>query len=73
MDYVLSKEERQYILKAAKQIPAINRRGDLDRRYSDCEDFIETSVWSLEMALTEAFLAGKGLLKVDGGYENVQK
>lgn len=59
MDDRLSKKEYKQILKAAKTIPAISERGDLTRKYSDREDFFETSIWSLEAALTEAFIAGK--------------
>ena len=59
MDDRLSKKEYKKILKAAKTIPVISQRGDLTRKYSDREDFFETSVWSLEEALITAFLAGK--------------
>ena len=44
MDDRLSKKEYKQILKAAKTIPAISQRGDLNRKYSDREDFFETSV-----------------------------
>ena len=37
----------------------IEIRGDLERRYSDNEDFVEISVWCLKQVLLDAFEAGK--------------
>ena len=44
---------------AKEIIYAIEKRGGLDTRNNDDEDFIETSVWSLKAALEAAYEAGK--------------
>lgn len=44
---------------AKKHSYAVEERGDLDRRGSDLEDFIELSVWSLKEMLKEAYESGK--------------
>ena len=44
---------------AAKHLIAVQERGDLATHHSDCEDFIEVSVWSLKAALEEAYEAGR--------------
>lgn len=38
---------------------AINYRGDLEKRNTDSQDFIELSVWSLKAMLKEAYEAGQ--------------
>lgn len=43
---------------AKKNSSEIKYRGDLERRYTDSEDFIELSVWSLKQMLIDAFEAG---------------
>ena len=42
-----------------KNIPELENRKDLEARYSDSEDFFETSVWSLKDALIAAYELGK--------------
>lgn len=54
-----SKELQKLVEIAKKNISALERRGDLEARYSDSEDFFETSVWSLKAALIEAYELGK--------------
>lgn len=44
---------------AQRTIPALNGRGDLERRYSDDEDFFETAVWCIKDALLQAYELGK--------------
>lgn len=44
---------------AKKYFYAVRERGDLDERGNDSEDFIETSVWSLQAALEAAYEAGR--------------
>ena len=44
---------------AAKHLIAVQERGDLATHHSDCEDFIEVSVWGLEAALKDAYEAGR--------------
>lgn len=55
----LSDSEYARILEIARSISQVAERGDLKQRYSDREDFIEVSVWTLEEVLKKAFLAGK--------------
>ena len=56
----MSKSEQKLLYKiAAKHNDAIKRRGDLERRWSDSEDFIELSVWSIEEMLKEVYDLGK--------------
>ena len=37
---------------------AVRGRGDLEARYSDSEDFLDISVWSLQDMLEEAYRLG---------------
>lgn len=56
----MSKNEQNLLYKiASKHNDAIKQRGDLERRWSDSEDFIELSVWSIEEMLKEAYELGK--------------
>ena len=53
-------EEEKIVQEIAKQkILAIKRRGDLETRSNDEEDFFEVSVWELKEALLEIYNAGK--------------
>ena len=48
------------LLNIAKEASCeIESRGDLERRYSDSEDFIEVAVWSIEEMLEKAYELGK--------------
>ncbi|MGX7140013.1 DUF6900 domain-containing protein [Facklamia languida] len=48
------------LLEIAKQHSfAVNDRGDLEKRNTDSEDFIELSVWSLKAMLKAAYEAGQ--------------
>ena len=56
----LTKAELQKLVEIAERtIPELEGRGDLKQHRSDEEDFFETSVWSLEAALTAAYELGK--------------
>ncbi len=56
----LTKKEQKALLKIAKEnILAMKERGTFETAYRDDEDFFEVAVWSLEMAMTEAYLLGK--------------
>lgn len=44
---------------ASNNIPELEGRKDLKAHQNDSEDFFETSVWSLEAALIEAYELGK--------------
>ena len=52
---------------AARNIPALEERGDLEARDSDGADFFETAVWSLKNALMEAYALG-----MEKGIEELQ-
>ena len=55
----ISKATERKLLEIAKQNSvAIENRGDLKRRYSDSEDFIEIPVWSIEEMLKAAYELG---------------
>ena len=48
------------IMEIVKQeIPDLADRESLERQWSDSEDFIETSVWSLEAVIKKAYEMGK--------------
>lgn len=56
----MTKKESAKILEIAKKyIYAIEVRGSLEMIQSDSDDFIETSVGSIEAALEAAYQAGK--------------
>lgn len=56
---ITEKELHQLEDIAKKFMYAIEKRGDLEDRDSDEEDFIETSVFSIKAALIEAYELGK--------------
>lgn len=43
---------------AKRNSHAVRGRGNLEARYSDSEDFIDVSVWSLQDMLKEAYRLG---------------
>lgn len=56
----MTKATKKKLLEIAKQASAsIEMRGDLERRWSDSEDFIEVAVWSIEEMLIVAYELGK--------------
>lgn len=56
----MTKKESAKILEIAKKyIYAIEVRGSLEMMQSDSDDFIETSVGSIEAALEAAYSSGK--------------
>ncbi len=60
MATIINKTTEKELLKIAKRYSAeVEARGDLKRRYSDSEDFIDISVWGLEQMLQQAFKLGK--------------
>ena len=60
MATIINKTTEKELLKIAKRYSAeVEARGDLKRRYSDSEDFIDISVWVLEQMLQQAFKLGK--------------
>lgn len=44
---------------AARNIYAVEQRGDLDQRYRDDDDFLDVAVWTLRKMLEEAYELGK--------------
>ena len=56
----VSKKTEDQLLKIAKQyIWAVEKRGDLETRDCDDEEFFEISAWSLKAALTAAYELGR--------------
>lgn len=56
----MKKEELNALLKIAQNsIVNMENRTDLERHYSDDEDFIDVAVWELKAALTAAYELGK--------------
>mgnify|MGYP006916059666 CR=1 FL=1 len=56
----LTQKEQKALLKIAKEnILAMKERGTFEAAYRDDDDFFEVAVWSLEVAMTEAYLLGK--------------
>lgn len=56
----LTQEEQKALLKIAKEnIYDMKDRSSFEAAYRDEDDFLELAVWSLEVALTEAYLLGK--------------
>lgn len=43
---------------AKRNSHVVRGRGDLEARYSDSEDFLDISVWSLQAMLEEAYRLG---------------
>ena len=57
----VTKKQAAALLKIAKEASCtIERRGDLEERGWDGEDFLEVSVKSIEWMLEQAYLLGKG-------------
>lgn len=60
----ISKATEKKLLEIAKANSAeIEIRGDLERRYSDSEDFVEVSVWGIEEMLKAAYELGRAAAK----------
>ena len=56
----MSKNEQQRLYKiASEHSETLKERGDLERHWSDSEDFIEIAVWNLEKMLKKAYELGK--------------
>lgn len=56
----ISKREYAALLEIAKRNSyPIERRGDLQTRSSDEQDFLDMSVWSIEEMLIQAYELGK--------------
>ena len=56
----MKKATEKKLLEIAKKASCvIAERGDLQRRYSDSEDFIEVAVWGIEEMLKAAYELGK--------------
>jgi len=51
--------KKQLLEIAKKATSAIEMRGDLERHYSDGEDFQEIAVWSIEEMLEKAYELGR--------------
>lgn len=57
----VTKKQAAALLKIAKEASyTIERRGDIEERGWDGEDFLEVSVKSIEWMLEQAYLLGKG-------------
>lgn len=57
----VTKKQAAALLEIAKEASyTIERRGDLEERGWDGEDFLEVSVKSIEWMLEQAYLLGKG-------------
>lgn len=52
------KTEKQLLNIAKANSAAIDERGDLVRRWSDSEDFVEVPVWGIEEMLKQAYELG---------------
>lgn len=60
MENKITKKEYEALLQMAKETSvAVGERGDLERRYSDGEDFLDQAVWSLKEMLINAYMMGK--------------
>lgn len=56
----MTKKELNELVKIAQEnLTAMENRADLERHYSDEEDFMDISVWELQAALTAAYELGK--------------
>ena len=53
---------------AERHVPQLERRGSLEQRFKDSEDFFETAVWVLKDMLKEAYDLGQ----VDRGYTTME-
>ena len=56
----MTEKQTNELLRVAREtILAMENRTDLERRFSDEEDFLDIAVWELKAALTAAFELGK--------------
>lgn len=56
----MTEKQTNELLRVAREtILAMENRTDLERRFSDEEDFLDVAVWELKAALTAAFKLGK--------------
>ena len=56
----MTEKQTNELLRVAREtILAMENRTDLERRFSDEEDFLDVAVWELKAALTAAFELGK--------------
>ena len=56
----MTEKQTSELLRAAREtILAMENRTDLERRFSDEEDFLDIAVWELKAALTAAFELGE--------------
>lgn len=56
---ITAKEQKALLEIAKRLMAAVDSRGDLEERGNDGDDFIEVPVWSIQMAMEEAYLLGK--------------
>lgn len=50
---------------AKRNIYGLEKRGDLEQRFIDSEDFLDVAVWSIRKMLEEAYELGKQDTKID--------
>ena len=56
----MTEKQTSELLRVAREtILAMENRTDLERHFSDEEDFLDVAVWELKAALTAAFELGK--------------
>lgn len=56
----MTEKQTNELLRVAREtILALEGRTDLERHFSDEEDFLDVAVWELKAALTAAFELGK--------------
>ena len=56
----MTEKQTSELLRVAREtILALEGRTDLERHFSDEEDFLDVAVWELKAALTAAFELGK--------------
>ena len=56
----MTKKQTNELLRIAREtITTVENRTDLERHFSDEEDFLDIAVWELKEALTAAFELGK--------------
>lgn len=56
----MTEKQTSELLRVAREtILAMENRTDLERRFSDEEDFLDIAVWELKAALTAAFELGE--------------
>jgi hypothetical protein len=56
----MTEKQTSELLRVAREtILAMENRTDLERHFSDEEDFLDVAVWELKAALTVAFELGK--------------